>query len=321
MTTQRTTAEPPVRVRDLTKRFGSFTAVDGLDLEVQPGTVHGFLGPNGAGKSTTMRVLLGLYKPTSGSVAVMGVDPSTHPAEATRHISSVPGEVSLWPNLTGRQALDVLAGLRGRYDRRREAELIERFALDPAKKIRSYSTGNRQKVMLVAAFAAETGLLLLDEPTAGLDPLMEREFGRCVREAVYQGRTVLLSSHVLSEVEELCSEVTIIKDGRLVESGHLEQMRHLAASSITAQVPADRARQLAARLGRHGLALDPDGGADGTATASPKTGLAVRLAGSVERENVPEVLGMLVEAGAQDLTCTPASLEDLFLRHYEVAAR
>ncbi|MFB2573340.1 ABC transporter ATP-binding protein [Micrococcus sp. IITD107] len=323
--TERLGTEHPVEVRGLTKRFGSFTAVEDFDLTVQAGTVHGFLGPNGAGKSTTMRVLLGLYRPSSGTVRVLGHDPATHPAEATRGISSVPGDVSLWPNLTGREALDVLAGLRGRYSHRREAELIERFALDTTKKVRSYSTGNRQKVMLVAAFAAEAPLLLLDEPTAGLDPLMEIEFGRCVREAVGQGRTVLLSSHLLAEVEELCTEVTIIRDGRLVESGHLEQMRHLAASSVTASVPAARAEELSARLAERGLRLaGPDDGlsAPSTAPAPSAEGQGeVRLRGSVDREQVTGVLGLLAESGAQDITCTPASLEELFLRHYEVGAR
>ncbi|WP_026820218.1 ABC transporter ATP-binding protein [Arthrobacter castelli] len=304
-------AAHPVQVEGLTKKFGSFAAVDGLDLEVSAGSVHGFLGPNGAGKSTTMRVLLGLYKPSAGRVRVLGKDPATHPAEATRNVSAVPGDVSLWPNLTGRQALDVLAGLRGRYDRTREAGLIERFGLDPSKKIRTYSTGNRQKVMLVAAFAARTDLLLLDEPTAGLDPLMEREFGHCVRQAVDDGRTILLSSHILSEVEELCSSVTIIRDGRLVESGRLAAMRHLAASGIEATVPVERADDIAARLAAYGMAADHDGGAaDGV----------IRVAGSVDRQNVPEVLGTLAASGARDITSVPASLEDLFMRHYEVVS-
>lgn len=308
-----TGTEHPIEVRGLTKRFGTFTAVEDFDLTVEAGTVHGFLGPNGAGKSTTMRVLLGLYRPSSGTVRVLGQDPATHPAEATRGVSSVPGDVSLWPNLTGRQALDVLAGLRGRHDAAREAELIERFALDPSKKVRSYSTGNRQKVMLVAAFAARTPLLLLDEPTSGLDPLMEVEFGRCVREAVAEGRTVLLSSHLLDEVEELCTEVTIIRAGRLVESGHLERMRHLAASSVSAAVPAAQAQELAARLAERGLRLTEhdDGHAPGE----------VRFRGAVDREHVPAVLGLLAERGAQDISCTPASLEELFLRHYETEAR
>ncbi|WP_338129471.1 ABC transporter ATP-binding protein, partial [Micrococcus terreus] len=334
-----TATEHPVEVRGLTHRFGNFTAVDDFDLTVAPGTVHGFLGPNGAGKSTTMRVLLGLYRPTAGQVRVLGHDPATHPAEVTRGISSVPGDVSLWPNLTGRQALDVLAGLRGHYDHAFESELIDRFALDPSKKVRSYSTGNRQKVMLVAAFAAQTPVLLLDEPTSGLDPLMEQEFGRCIREATADGRTVLLSSHLLAEVERLCTHVTIIRDGRLVESGQLQQMRHLAASTVTATLPAstatttgssplgahdaparaEDAQALVARLTAAGLRLaGPD---DGPSPASETSPQPVRIAGAVDRANVPAVLGILAAAGAQDITCTPASLEELFLRHYQVAPR
>ncbi|MEU4236006.1 ATP-binding cassette domain-containing protein [Actinoplanes sp. NPDC026619] len=202
-----------IEIDGLVKRFGAFTAVDHLDMRVEPGAVHGFLGPNGAGKSTTIRVLLGLYRATAGRVRVLGLDP----LEATRRISYVPGEVTLWRNLTGQEVLDALAGLRGSRDAAAEKRLAADFALDTRRRVRTYSKGNRQKVALVAAFAAPTDLLVLDEPTSGLDPLMEELFQRCVRDAVSAGRTVLLSSHLLGEVEDLCDSVTIIKDGRLVE--------------------------------------------------------------------------------------------------------
>jgi len=205
-----------ITVERLVKRFGALAAVDGLDLNVRAGEVHGFLGPNGAGKSTTIRVLLGLYRASAGRVRVLGLDPATQAAQVTGRTSYVPGEVSLWPNLTGQEVLDALAGLRGNRDVAAERRLVGEFALDPRKVVRTYSKGNRQKVILIAAFAARTELLVLDEPTSGLDPLMEELFQHCVRDAAAAGRTVLLSSHILAEAEQLCDTVTIIKDGRLV---------------------------------------------------------------------------------------------------------
>jgi ABC-2 type transport system ATP-binding protein len=297
-----------VQVRRLVKRFGTLAAVDGLDLDVGRGEVHGFLGPNGAGKSTTIRVLLGLYRATEGEARVLGLDPGREAAAVTRRTSYVPGEVRLWPNLTGQEVLDALAGLRGTRDVAAERRLVADFAVDTSKRVRTYSKGNRQKVMLVAAFAAPTELLVLDEPTSGLDPLMEELFRRCVRDAAAAGRTVLLSSHILAEAEALCGSVTIIKDGRLVESGRLADLRHLAASRVTATVAEDRWAAVAAALAA---------AAGGTAPAG--TGADLRL--NVPRDQVPAVLGVLVDAEAQDITCTPATLEDLFLRHYEVAAR
>lgn len=278
------TTSTAVRVRGLVKSFGWFRAVDGLDLTVGPGEIHGFLGPNGAGKSTTIRVLIGLYHRDAGDVDVLGLDPGRHPARVSRKVSHVAGDVALWPSLTGQEVLDALAGLRGRSDRARSRELVEAFALDPSKKVRTYSKGNRQKVALVAAFAARTPLLILDEPTTGLDPLMAEVFHRCVRAAAAEGRAVLLSSHVLSEVEELCRTVTIIKDGRLVESGRLADLQHLAGSRVTAVLP---------------------GG--------------VRHEEIVPRDRVNVVLTALIARGATDLTCTPTTLDDLFLRYYDVA--
>ena len=294
-----------IDVERLVKRFGDHAAVDGLDLTVRSGEVHGFLGPNGAGKSTTIRVLLGLYHATAGRVRVLGIDPAVRAAEVNRRVSYVPGEVNLWSNLTGQQVLDALAGMRGTRDAAAERRLVADFALDTRKVVRTYSKGNRQKVILVAAFAARTELLVLDEPTSGLDPLMEELFQRCVREAAAEGRTVLLSSHILAEVEQLCESVTIIKDGRLVESGRLADMRHLAASEVTATLRDDQV--VAVSDGLRSIGLTDQGPTDRD------------LHLSVPRQHVAAVLSLLAGMDTQDITCTPARLEDLFLRHYQVA--
>jgi len=296
----------PVEIRGLVKRFGRFTAVDGLDLEVRPGSVHGFLGPNGAGKTTAIRALLGLYRRDAGTVRVLGHDPADDAPDVTRRVSYVPGDVALWPNLTGTEVLDALGGLRRARDQAAERALIERFALDPTRRVRTYSKGNRQKLALVAAFAAPTELLVLDEPTSGLDPLMERVFGDCVAEAVTGGRAVLLSSHILGEVEQLCSDVTIIKDGRRVESGPLADLRHLAAMTVTARADGGLPPEL--RSGLLAVGLEPQ--LDGE-----------RCTCAVPRDVVPDVLGLLSGLRLTDITCAPASLEDMFLRHYAVAAR
>ena len=296
--------EPPVRVCGLVKHFGSFRALDGLDLTVEAGSVHGFLGPNGAGKSTTIRVLLGLYRPDGGSVSVLGCEPWRQAALINRQVSYVPGDVALWPALTGGQVLDALAGLRGSRDADREAELIERFDLDPTKWVRTYSKGNRQKVALVAALAAPTRLLVLDEPTSGLDPLMERVFTEEVARAAGEGRTVLLSSHILAEVQRLCSAVTIIKNGRVVEHGDLGTLRRLSRTRIELGVPTDELATVSQALKAVGLDVVEDSG---------------RLSLEVPAERVPAVLSLAGEHRIQDVTCEPASLEDLFLRHYEEA--
>src|SRR5690348_6601986 len=224
---------PVIEVRDLVKTFGATRALDGLDLTVTPGEVHGFLGPNGAGKSTTIRVLLGLLRADAGTARLLGGDPWSDAATLHRRLAYVPGDVTLWPNLTGGEVIDLLARLRGGLNPARRAELLERFDLDPRKKARTYSKGNRQKVALVAALASDVELLILDEPTSGLDPLMEDVFRQVVREEQQRaGRTVLLSSHILSEVEALCDRVTIIREGRAVETGTLADMRHLTRTSI-----------------------------------------------------------------------------------------
>lgn len=296
----------PIEIRGLVKQFGQFTAVDELDLNVRPATVHGFLGPNGAGKTTVIRTLLGLYRRDAGTVRVLGKDPATDAPAITRRVSYVPGDVALWPNLTGFEALDALGGLRRARDEAAERNLIERFALDPTRRVRTYSKGNRQKLALIAAFAAPTELLVLDEPTSGLDPLMERVFGDCVGEATAAGRTVLLSSHILGEVEQLCSDVTIIKDGRRVESGRLEDLRLLAATTVAVRTDGPLPPGLESGLMALGLAPEVAGN---------------RCTCAVPRDRVPDALRLLADLELTDVTCTPASLEDLFLRHYAVIAR
>src|SRR5918992_435037 len=228
--------ENAISISGLVKSFGSVRALDGLDLQVAEGEVHGFLGPNGAGKSTTIRVLLGLLRASAGEVRLLGGDPWADAVALHRRLAYVPGEVNLWPNLSGGEAIDLLGRLRGGLDPARRAELLERFELDPTKKGRTYSKGNRQKVALVAAFASDVDLLILDEPTSGLDPLMEEVFQRCVEEERERGRTILLSSHILSEVEELCDRVSIIRKGVTVESGSLADLRHLTRTSVTAEL-------------------------------------------------------------------------------------
>ncbi|SDN55895.1 ABC-2 type transport system ATP-binding protein [Actinomyces ruminicola] len=270
---------------------------------VRRGQIHGFLGPNGAGKSTTIRVLLGMYHRDAGRVRVLGRDPAQEAGPITRRTAYVPGDVALWPSLTGAQTLDAFAALRGGRDRHREAELIDAFNLDPSKPVRSYSKGNRQKVALIAALAAPSELLVLDEPTSGLDPLQEEVFQTSVREAAAVGRTVLLSSHLLDEVDSVCDAVTIIKDGRTVETGTLASLRHLRDSTITCRLPDDADPALPR----------------GTAPPSADVDGVTRM--SVPSAEVSETLSALITAGAQALTCTPASLEDLFMRHYEGEAR
>ncbi|MDN5685332.1 MAG: ABC transporter ATP-binding protein [Brachybacterium sp.] len=293
---------PLVDIQDLTKTFGRFTALDGLDLTVSAGEVRGFLGPNGAGKSTTIRVLLGLLRADAGTVRLFGGDPWADAVALHRRIAYVPGDVALWPNLTGGEAIDYLSRLRGSPDRRRRDELLERFELDPRKKARTYSKGNRQKVALVAALASDAELFVLDEPTSGLDPLMEAVFTEQVRELKQQGRAVLLSSHILSEVEKLCDTVTIIRAGRAVESGTLSELRHLTRTRVGAVVGGDAS-----------AVLDRDGIHD-PAVESVEEG--TRLTVDVDDRVLGEVLSGLSGLGVRSLTATPPSLEDLFMRHY-----
>jgi ABC-2 type transport system ATP-binding protein len=295
---------PVVEVRGLVKTFGAVRALDGLDLTVPAGQVVGFLGPNGSGKSTTIRVLLGLLRPDAGSARLLGGDPWADAVALHRRLAYVPGDVSLWPNLTGGEAIDLLGRLRGGFESRRKAALLDRFELDPTKKARTYSKGNRQKVALVAALAADVGLLVLDEPTSGLDPLMEAVFTECIAEFRQEGRSVLLSSHILAEVEKLCDTVTIIRNGRTVESGTLEELRHLTRSTVTAETDADPSG-LAAHPGVHGLSVS-----------------GRRVSFLVDNAALDGVVRELAGLGVRSLVAAPPSLEELFLRHYgdELAA-
>ncbi|WSW56782.1 ABC transporter ATP-binding protein [Streptomyces platensis] len=302
---------PAIRVDGLHKSFGRTHALDGLDLRVTAGEVHGFLGPNGAGKSTTLRVLLGLLRADGGTARLLGKDPWQDAVELHRRIAYVPGDVTLWRNLSGGEVIDLYGRLRGGLDAARRAELLERFELDPTKKGRTYSKGNRQKVALVAAFASapEVELLILDEPTSGLDPLMEEVFQSCVAEERDRGRTVLLSSHVLSEVEALCDRVSIIRKGRTVESGSLGELRHLTRTSVTAELTGPP-NGLATLPGVHGLSSRPLPGSQGH---------RVRL--QVDTDKLDAVLRSLGTSGVRSLTSTPPTLEELFLRHYQDDAR
>ncbi|MGY2127947.1 ABC transporter ATP-binding protein [Blastococcus sp. SYSU DS0617] len=287
-----------VSVSGLVKTFGATRALDGLDLEVASGEVHGFLGPNGSGKSTTIRVLLGLLRPDAGRTELLGGDPWRDAVALHRRLAYVPGDVTLWPNISGGETIDLIGALRGGLDPRRRAELLDRFDLDPRKKARTYSKGNRQKVALVAALASDAELLILDEPTSGLDPLMEAVFQECIREVRAEGRTVLLSSHILAEAEALCDRVSIIRHGRTVQSGTLAELRHLTRMSMVVETerPADG---LGSLPGVHDLRHE-----DGRAHLD------------VDTDALDGVLRHLAGLGVRGLTSTPPTLEELFLRHY-----
>jgi ABC-2 type transport system ATP-binding protein len=291
-----------ILVAGLRKKFGHNRALDGLDLTVASGEVHGFLGPNGAGKTTTIRVLLGLLRADGGSVSLLGGDPWREATSLHRRLAYVPGDVTLWPNLTGGEVIDLLGRLRGGLDRTRRADLLARFDLDPARKCRTYSKGNRQKVALVAALASGAELLILDEPTSGLDPLMEAAFREEITRERADGRTVLLSSHILSEVEALCDRVTIIRAGRAVDSGALADLRHLTRTALDAEL-ARPPEGMAGLAGVHDLEI---------------TGSRVRC--QVDTEALGDVLQRLTEAGVRSLVSQPPTLEQLFLRHYEADA-
>jgi ABC-2 type transport system ATP-binding protein len=286
-----------IEIRALRKSFGRTTALDGLDLEVRAGEVHAFLGPNGAGKTTTIRILLGLLRKDGGQATLLGGDPWRDAVALHRRLAYVPGDVTLWPGLSGGEIIDLLGRLRGGLDAKRRQALMERFALDPTKKARTYSKGNRQKVALIAALASDAELLLLDEPTAGLDPLMEAAFRDCVAEERQHGRTVLLSSHILAEAEALSDRVTIIREGRAVETGTLAEMRHLTRDFVDAELAGPVS--LGGLPGVHDLVTD---------------GLRVRC--EVDHAALNEVIGRLHQAGIRSLTCRPPTLEELFLRHY-----
>lgn len=294
----------PISISGLVKTFGPVRALDGLDLTVATGEVHGFLGPNGSGKSTTIRVLLGLLRADAGVATLLGGDPWRDATRLHRRLAYVPGDVSLWPTLTGGEIIDLLARLRGGFDRRRRDELLDRFELDPTKKARTYSKGNRQKVALVAGLASDAELLLLDEPTSGLDPLMESVFQQCIREIRAEGRTVLLSSHILAEVEALCDRVTIIRAGRAVESGTLSELRHLTRTTIAVETERP-VEGLEGMEGVHDLEVGDS-----------------RARFDVDTAQLDSALTHITRFGVRSLVSQPPTLEELFLRHYgdELAA-
>jgi ABC-2 type transport system ATP-binding protein len=298
-------SESAIAVAGLHKSFGATRALDGLDLTVATGEVHGFLGPNGSGKTTAIRVLLGLLRADAGEVRLLGGDPWREADSLHRRLAYVPGDVTLWPGITGGEVIDLLGRMRGGLDRRRRDELLELFDLDPRKKARTYSKGNRQKVALVAALASNAELLLLDEPTSGLDPLMESVFQRCVHEVKSQGRTVLLSSHILAEIEALCDRVSIIRLGRTVESGTLGELRHLTRTSIAVET-ARPVTGLEGLPGVHDVVVDDH-----------------HAHFDVDTAQLDVVIRELAPLGVRSMTSSPPTLEELFLRHYggEEAAR
>ncbi|PTR25618.1 ABC-2 type transport system ATP-binding protein [Rhodococcus sp. OK519] len=290
-----------IEVDKLEKSFGTTRALDGLDLTVGEGEVHGFLGPNGAGKSTTIRVLLGMLRVNAGTAMLFGRDAWRDSVSLHREVAYVPGDVTLWPSLTGGEIIDLLARMRGGLDTDRRADLIGRFDLNPRKKARSYSKGNRQKIAVISAFSSHARLLLLDEPTSGLDPLMERVFRECIAEARARGVTVLLSSHILSEVDALCEKVTIIRAGKAVESGSIASMRHLSRTSITAELTSDPG-DLSRIPGVEDIRID-----------------GRTLHCQVDADSLGALIRALGEIGVRSLVSTPPTLEELFLRHYELS--
>jgi ABC-2 type transport system ATP-binding protein len=294
----RGTVSAAIEMHEVVKSYGRVRALDGLDLEVARGEVHGYLGPNGAGKSTTIRILLGILRHDAGTVRLLGEDPWAKAVPLHRRLAYVPGDVELWPGLTGGEAIDLFARLRGGVDTRRRDELIDAFDLDPRKKGRTYSKGNRQKVALISALASDVELLLLDEPTAGLDPLMEAVFQDCIRQAKDAGRTVLLSSHILAQVEALADRVSIIRSGRIVETGTLSELRHLSRTTITVGLEHD-VPALSEMSGVHDLVRE-----------------GPRLHFSADTAQLPQIMRALGEHDVESLTATPPTLEQLLLRHY-----
>lgn len=290
-----------IQTKNLHKHFGATKALNGLDLDVRPGEVHGFLGPNGAGKSTTIRVLLGLMRKTSGQVSVLGADPWKDAVSLHKRLAYVPGEVNLWPNLTGGESIDLLTRLRrDGSDKARRKMLLERFELDPTKKFRTYSKGNRQKVALIAALTSDVELYILDEPTSGLDPLMESQFQRTIKELKEQGKTVLLSSHILAEAETLCDRLTIIREGRAVETGTLAELRHLTRTTIAVNtlLPLNDLKKLP---DLHDLQINNHN---------------KQAQFEIDTDKLNHILKELIKYDIADLITSPPTLEDLFMRHY-----
>ena len=292
-------SEPTITMSGTTKRFGRVHALTGVDLEVNPGEIYGFIGPNGAGKSTTIRILLGILKADSGTATIFGQDVWNDAVSIHHRVSYVPGDVNLWPSLTGGEVIDLFVRLKKTGDTRYRKELIERFDFDPTKKCGTYSKGNRQKVALIAAFSSDADVYILDEPTAGLDPLMEMVFRECVHKVAEQGKTVFLSSHILSEVEQLCTRLSIIRQGTIVDTGTLKEMQHLTRNQVHVEATGDL-RGLQAMKGVHDLSLKP-----GEATFH------------LDNAQTAFVMAFLAQQGATHLVSTPPTLEELFMSHYE----
>ncbi len=288
-----------LELKDISKKFGHFVALDGVNLKLNQGEVLGFIGPNGAGKSTTIRIILGLLRKSGGEAKLFGKDPWRDAVDLHKRLAYVPGDVHLWPNLTGGEVIDLFGKLRGSMNTKRRSELIERFDLDPRKKCRTYSKGNRQKVALISAFASDVDLFILDEPTSGLDPLMEMVFQDCVAEAKARGKTVLLSSHILTEVERLCDSVSIIKKGKVVETGTLGELRHLTRSTVAVETE----RPI---VGLEDLQNVFDVSVEGK-----------KAQFQIDSQDLDSVLRHLLSFEVKTLTSTPPSLEDLFMRHYD----
>lgn len=284
----------------LTKSYGTFQALKDLNLEVKQNEIYGFIGPNGAGKSTTIRILLGLLRNSGGKAEIFGKDVYQNASEQHSHLAYVPSDVNLWPYLTGGEVIDLLAKMRGKFDTKRKAELLERFQLDPTKKCKTYSKGNRQKVLLISAFVSDVDLLILDEPTSGLDPLMEMEFQSCIREAKDNGKTVFLSSHILTEVENVCDRIGIIKNGTIVESGTLSEMRHLTQTRFTVETITPVPEKIFSDI-RGVFNVDIEG---------------KRVTFSIEGDSINQVLQKLTQYNVVSLNSTPPTLEELFIRHY-----
>ncbi|OIJ21473.1 ABC transporter ATP-binding protein [Anaerobacillus alkalidiazotrophicus] len=288
-----------LQTTNLTKKFGKCKALNGVNMEVNKGEVFGFIGPNGAGKSTTIRILLGILKATGGEAKIFGKDAWKDAVEIHKRISYVPGDVTLWPNLTGGEVIDLFTKLRGGNNKSRREELIQKFDLDPSKKCRTYSKGNRQKVALVAAFSSDADLYILDEPTSGLDPLMEKVFHECIMDAKQEGKSVLLSSHILSEVEKLCDKVGIIRQGKIIESGTLKELRHLTRTNLIVETK----QQLTGLNGLKGI-YDIER-------------IEQALSFQVDPEELDVVMKYVSQFGLVRLESSPPKLEDLFMRHYE----